>query len=156
MRCRSAYLRSKQAGTAPPSWPRSTGRQPTYKVRARGRARNPTEFAPCRKLLRCSRLSGWRPRHLQRAQSPSPRSSTARAARGWLGWSQAELARRANVSVGTVRSFEAKQREPIANNVVAMRRVIEAAGVRLLFDQSGNAAGIARQDAGTDFSSVAG
>jgi hypothetical protein len=32
-----------------------------------------------------------------------------------------------------------------------MRRVIEAAGVRLLFDDRGSAAGIARQDAGTNF-----
>lgn len=67
-----------------------------------------------------------------------------------------ELARRANVSVGTVRSFEAGQRVPMANNVVAMRRVIEAAGIRLQFDESGNAAGVARQDAGTDFSSAPG
>jgi DNA-binding transcriptional regulator YiaG len=81
----------------------------------------------------------------------SPEQS--RAARGWLGWSQVELARRANVSVGTVRSFEAGQREPMANNIAAMRRVIEAAGIRLLFDRLGGAAGIARQDAGTNFPS---
>jgi transcriptional regulator with XRE-family HTH domain len=84
----------------------------------------------------------------------SPEQS--RAARGWLGWSQLELARRANVAVGTVRSFEAGQREPMVNNVAAMRRVIEAAGVRLLFDRQGDPAGIAREDAGTDFSSAPG
>jgi DNA-binding transcriptional regulator YiaG len=75
----------------------------------------------------------------------SPEQS--RAARGWLGWSQVELAKRANVSVGTVRSFEAGQRVPMANNIAAMRRVIEAAGIRLLFDQDGAAAGVVRRDA---------
>jgi transcriptional regulator with XRE-family HTH domain len=81
----------------------------------------------------------------------SPQQS--RAARAWLGWSQVELAKRAGVSLSTVQDFERGQRTPIANNIAAMRRVIEAAGIRLLFDQSGNAAGIARQDAGTNFPS---
>ena len=56
--------------------------------------------------------------------------------------------RRASVSVRTVRSFEAGQRVPMPNNVAAMRRVIESAGIRLLFDSRGDAAGIVRQDAG--------
>jgi len=78
----------------------------------------------------------------------SPEQS--RAARGWLAWSQIELAQRANVSVGTVRSFEGGQRTPVAATLSAMRQVIEAAGIRLLFDRNGDAAGIARQDAGRD------
>jgi transcriptional regulator with XRE-family HTH domain len=69
----------------------------------------------------------------------------SRAARGWLGWSQTELAKRANISLSTVRDFETGQRTPIANNLAAMRRVIEAAGIRLLFDQNKEAAGIVRQ-----------
>jgi transcriptional regulator with XRE-family HTH domain len=73
----------------------------------------------------------------------------SRAARGWLGWSQGELARRANVSLSTVYQFEKGQRNPTRNNLSAMRRAIEAAGVRLVFDKKG-AAGILRRDAGTD------
>jgi transcriptional regulator with XRE-family HTH domain len=75
----------------------------------------------------------------------------SRAARGWLGWSQGELARRANVSLSTVYQFEKGQRNPTRNNLSAMRRAIEAAGVRLVFDKKG-AAGILRRDAGADLS----
>ena len=73
----------------------------------------------------------------------------SRAARGWLGWSQGELARRANISLSTVYEFEKGQRTPTLNNLSAMRRAIEAAGIRLIFDRNG-AAGILRRDAGTD------
>ena len=78
----------------------------------------------------------------------SPEQS--RAARGWLGWSQGELARRANVSLSTVHDFERGQRTPTANNLASMRRAIEAAGIRLVFDKNGTAAGILRQDADPD------
>jgi DNA-binding transcriptional regulator YiaG len=76
----------------------------------------------------------------------------SRAARSWLGWWQADLATRANVSVNTVRNFEGGQKTPTANNLAAMRRAIETAGLRLLFDKTGSAAGIARQDADLDLS----
>jgi DNA-binding transcriptional regulator YiaG len=69
----------------------------------------------------------------------------SRAARGWFGWSQGELAKRANVSLSTVYEFEKGQRTPTSNNLAAMRRAIEVAGVRLVFDQKG-AAGILRRD----------
>lgn len=62
----------------------------------------------------------------------SPEQS--RAARGWLDWSQEELAKRANVSLSTVRDFEKGRRVPIANNLDALRRAIEAGGVQLVFD----------------------
>jgi transcriptional regulator with XRE-family HTH domain len=75
----------------------------------------------------------------------------SRAARGWLGWSQGELARRANVSLSTVYEFEKRQRTPTANNLAAMRRAIEGAGVRLVFDKKG-AAGLLRRDADADLS----
>jgi len=35
---------------------------------------------------------------------------------------------------------------PTPNNIAALRRAIEAKGIRLLFDETGAAAGIARQD----------
>ena len=75
----------------------------------------------------------------------------SRSARAWLGWSQGELARRANVSLSTVYEFEKGQRKPTRDNLTAMRRAIEAAGVRPVFDAKG-AAGILRQDAGADLS----
>jgi DNA-binding transcriptional regulator YiaG len=74
----------------------------------------------------------------------------SRAARGWLGWSQVELARRANVSQRTVQSFEGGQKMPHPNSIAAMRGAIEAAGVRLVFDKNGAAAGILRQDSDPD------
>jgi DNA-binding transcriptional regulator YiaG len=73
----------------------------------------------------------------------SPEQSPA--GRGWLGWSQTELARRANVSLRTVRAFETGQMTPIANNIAAMRRAIEMGGCLLQFGESKDAAGIARQ-----------
>ena len=69
-----------------------------------------------------------------------------RASRAWLGWSQAELARRANVSERTVQTFERGQRLPHANSVAGLRHAVELAGIRFLFDQQGTAAGIALSD----------
>ena len=76
----------------------------------------------------------------------------SRAARAWVGWSQRELANRAGVSLSTVQDFERGQRTPIANNMAALRRAIEAEGIRLLFDKDGAAAGIVRRDASVDLS----
>jgi ribosome-binding protein aMBF1 (putative translation factor) len=53
-----------------------------------------------------------------------------RAARAWLGWSQRELAKRAELSSSTVRDFEARQRVPIVNNLNAIRRALESAGIQ--------------------------
>ena len=69
----------------------------------------------------------------------------SRAARGWLDWTQDDLAKRANVSLSTVRDFEKGRRVPIANNLEALRRAIDAAGVRLVFRQ-GRPVGIASID----------
>jgi hypothetical protein len=44
-----------------------------------------------------------------------------------------------------VQDFERGQKTPIANNIAAMRRVIETAGIKLLFDETGADAGIIRQ-----------
>ena len=80
------------------------------------------------------------------------RPEQCRAARGWLGWSRDDLARQANVSLRTVAAFERHETTPQPNNLAAMRRAIEAAGVRLVFDKNGAAAGILRQDANPDLS----
>jgi ribosome-binding protein aMBF1 (putative translation factor) len=76
----------------------------------------------------------------------SPEQS--RAARGWLGWSQTELAKRANVSLSTVRDFEMGHRTPIPVTIAAMRRAIEEAGVRLTFGSNGKPTGIESNDPG--------
>jgi transcriptional regulator with XRE-family HTH domain len=65
-----------------------------------------------------------------------------RAARGWLDWTQQELARRAGVGLSTVRDFEKGERTPIPNNLAAIRRAVENEGILLIFDESGNATGL--------------
>lgn len=51
-----------------------------------------------------------------------------RAARGWLDWSQTDLANAASVSLSTVRDFEKGRRVPIANNLGAMESALRAKG----------------------------
>lgn len=66
-----------------------------------------------------------------------------RAARGWLGWTQQDLAAKARVGLSTVRDFEAGRRTPIANNLEAIRRALEGDGIQFVFDADGVACGIA-------------
>ena len=53
-----------------------------------------------------------------------------RAARNWLAWTQAELADRAKVGLSTVKDYESGKRTPIQNNLVALQRSLEAAGMQ--------------------------
>ena len=71
----------------------------------------------------------------------------SRAARGWLGWSQTELAKRANVSLSTVRDFEMGHRTPIPVTIASLQRVFEEAGIRFLVREDGSAEGIAEKRA---------
>lgn len=57
-----------------------------------------------------------------------------RAARGWLGLSQGELAKAAGVSLSTVRDFEKGRRVPIGNNLSAIRAALEGRGIRFTSD----------------------
>lgn len=52
-----------------------------------------------------------------------------RAARNWLAWTQAELAERAKVGLSTVKDYESAKRTPIANNLEAIQRALEAGGI---------------------------
>jgi ribosome-binding protein aMBF1 (putative translation factor) len=52
-----------------------------------------------------------------------------RAARNWLAWTQAELAERAKVGLSTVKDYESAKRTPIANNLEAIKRALEAGGI---------------------------
>jgi ribosome-binding protein aMBF1 (putative translation factor) len=67
-----------------------------------------------------------------------------RAARAWLDWSQFELAAKAQVSASTIRDFEAGRRIPHINNLAAIRRVFEDAGISPIFSDKGEAKGIIR------------
>ncbi|KRB61387.1 XRE family transcriptional regulator [Rhizobium sp. Root708] len=53
----------------------------------------------------------------------------SRAARGLLDWSQTALAQSSNLSESTVRDFEKGRRVPSINNLTAMQRAMEDAGV---------------------------
>jgi transcriptional regulator with XRE-family HTH domain len=61
----------------------------------------------------------------------------SRAARGLLDWSQTDLATKAGVSLSTVRDFETGKRSPIANNLTAMQRAIEEAGIQFIPENGG-------------------
>lgn len=53
----------------------------------------------------------------------------SRAARGWLGIGQLELAEASGVSHSTVRDFEKGRRAPIGATLKAMRAALEARGI---------------------------
>ncbi len=57
-----------------------------------------------------------------------------RAARNWLGWNQQELATLAHVGVSTIKDFENGKRRPMANNIAAILRALEAAGMKISND----------------------
>jgi DNA-binding transcriptional regulator YiaG len=63
-----------------------------------------------------------------------------RAARGWLDWSQDDLASAAHVSLSTVRDFEKGRHIPIANNLAAMKAALEVQGI--VFVDDGGTCGI--------------
>lgn len=60
-----------------------------------------------------------------------------RGARGLLAWTMPQLAEAAGVSVSTINSFELERRRPIAANLAALQRALEAAGVEFIAENGG-------------------
>ncbi len=67
----------------------------------------------------------------QNSESP-PTAAQVRAARALLAWSQSELAKQAKVATSTVADFERGSRTPVANNIDAIRSVLENSGITFL------------------------
>ena len=65
----------------------------------------------------------------------------SRAARGLLDWSQTTLAERSNLSESTIRDFEKGRRVPTLNNLAAIKRAFEEAGV-IFITENGEGPGV--------------
>src|SRR5713226_4478819 len=59
-------------------------------------------------------------------------AAQVRAARALLAWSQQDLARKASVGSSTIADFERGQRTPVVNNIAAIRKALEDAGITFL------------------------
>lgn len=55
---------------------------------------------------------------------------------------QQQLANAASVSLATVQFFETNKREPIPNNLTAIRHALEGAGVEFIPAKSGKGVGV--------------
>jgi transcriptional regulator with XRE-family HTH domain len=69
-------------------------------------------------------------------------SQQCRAGRALLKWSQTQLAESAGVGLSTVNDFEIDKREPRSDNLTAIRRALEDAGVEFIPAKSGKGVGV--------------
>jgi transcriptional regulator with XRE-family HTH domain len=69
-------------------------------------------------------------------------SQQCRAARALLKWSQTQLATASGVALSTVADFEIDKREPRSDNLAAIRRALEDAGVEFIPAKNGKGVGV--------------
>jgi transcriptional regulator with XRE-family HTH domain len=69
-------------------------------------------------------------------------SQQCRAARALLKWSQTLLAESSGVALSTVAEFEIDKREPRDDNLTAIRRTLEDAGVEFISAKNGKGVGV--------------
>ena len=69
-------------------------------------------------------------------------SQQSRAARGLLKWSQRQLADVSAVGLSTVAEFEIDKRGPRDDNLTAIRRALEDAGVEFIPARNGKGVGV--------------
>lgn len=67
--------------------------------------------------------------------------SQCRGARGLLQITQADLAQKSGVSLGTVIAFESEKRNPIPANIEMLRRTLESEGI-VFIDANGDGPGV--------------
>ena len=61
----------------------------------------------------------------------------SRAARALLDWSQEQLAEASHLGLSTIRDFEKSRRTPSHNNLAAIVRALEDAGVEFIAQNGG-------------------
>lgn len=61
-------------------------------------------------------------------------AAQCRAARALLKWKQEELARRADVGVSTIRTYEVEKTTPHRSTLKAIQAAFEAAGIEFLYE----------------------
>jgi transcriptional regulator with XRE-family HTH domain len=66
-------------------------------------------------------------------------AARSRAARGLLGMTQVQLAIESGVGLSTIAHFERGQRQLTPDNLTALRRAFEAAGIEFLEENGGGA-----------------
>jgi len=66
--------------------------------------------------------------------APTISSAQLRAARAWLNWTQAELAKTASVAKTVVNRYEQGHSVPHAESIKKMQGALETAGIRFQFD----------------------
>jgi predicted transcriptional regulator len=66
--------------------------------------------------------------------APDITAAQVRAARGWLCWTQDELARRSGLSQRSVARFELEISAPYASTVAALRKAFEDQGISFDFE----------------------
>jgi transcriptional regulator with XRE-family HTH domain len=69
-------------------------------------------------------------------------SHQCRAGRALLQWSQTQLAEAAGVGLSTVNDFEIEKRESRSNNLSAIRRALEDAGIEFIAARNGKGVGV--------------